>query len=117
MIYRFVTRASIEERIVQLAKNKMMLTHLIVRGGMGLATGAAALSRPEVDSILRFGAAELFSDDENAVPIRYDDAAVERLLDRSLRAYRCPPQSPLASVSYPNYSFIVMHSVFLCSFD
>uniref|UniRef100_A0A4W3HKP4 Chromodomain helicase DNA binding protein 5 n=1 Tax=Callorhinchus milii TaxID=7868 RepID=A0A4W3HKP4_CALMI len=29
MIYRFVTRASVEERITQVAKKKMMLTHLV----------------------------------------------------------------------------------------
>lgn len=35
MIYRFVTRSSVEERIAQVAKKKMMLTHLVVRPGMG----------------------------------------------------------------------------------
>ena len=35
MIYRFVTRGTVEERIAQVAKKKMMLTHLIVRPGMG----------------------------------------------------------------------------------
>lgn len=32
MIYRFVSRATVEERIVELAKKKMMLTHLVVQG-------------------------------------------------------------------------------------
>nr|CAD7601329.1 unnamed protein product [Timema genevievae] len=31
MIYRFVTRNSVEERVTQVAKRKMMLTHLVVR--------------------------------------------------------------------------------------
>ncbi len=35
MIYRFVTRNSVEERITQVAKRKMMLTHLVVRPGLG----------------------------------------------------------------------------------
>lgn len=34
MIYRFVTRNSVEERVTQVAKRKMMLTHLVVRPGM-----------------------------------------------------------------------------------
>ena len=35
MIFRFVTRNSVEERITQVAKRKMMLTHLVVRSGIG----------------------------------------------------------------------------------
>uniref|UniRef100_A0A671M0C5 Chromodomain-helicase-DNA-binding protein 4-like n=1 Tax=Sinocyclocheilus anshuiensis TaxID=1608454 RepID=A0A671M0C5_9TELE len=38
MIYRFVTKASVEERITQVAKKKMMLTHLVVRPGLGSKT-------------------------------------------------------------------------------
>jgi chromodomain-helicase-DNA-binding protein 4 len=84
MIYRFVTRKSVEERIVQKAKKKMTLTHLVIRGGIG-ATAAAQqpLSRMEVDDILRFGTEELFSDGTQEKGIHYDDAAIERLLDRT----------------------------------
>lgn len=83
MIYRFVTRASVEERITQVAKKKMMLTHLVVRPGMG--GRSAAMSKQELDDILRFGTEELFKDDENAEDstIHYDDKAIEELLDRS----------------------------------
>lgn len=35
MIYRFVTRNSVEERITSVAKKKMLLTHLVVRAGIG----------------------------------------------------------------------------------
>jgi hypothetical protein len=89
MIYRFVTRSTIEERIVQLAKKKMMLTHLIVRGGMGAQAGAPSLSRLEMDDILRFGTEDLFGDAGAAAAIHYDDAAVERLLDRN-QCRKCP---------------------------
>merc|ERR1712149_151661 len=34
MIYRFVTRNTVEERVTQVAKKKMMLTHLVVQPGM-----------------------------------------------------------------------------------
>merc|ERR1719361_1761553 len=33
MIYRFVTKGSAEERVTQVAKKKMMLTHLVVQAG------------------------------------------------------------------------------------
>uniref|UniRef100_A0AAR2IY05 DNA helicase n=1 Tax=Pygocentrus nattereri TaxID=42514 RepID=A0AAR2IY05_PYGNA len=89
MIYRFVTRASVEERITQVAKRKMMLTHLVVRPGLGSKAGS--MSKQELDDILKFGTEELFKDeieagdnkDEDSSVIHYDNAAIERLLDRS----------------------------------
>ncbi|KAK5875800.1 hypothetical protein CesoFtcFv8_026843 [Champsocephalus esox] len=95
MIYRFVTRASVEERITEVAKRKMMLTHLVVRPGLGSKAGS--MSKQELDDILKFGTEELFKDelermrnntggdkgeDEGSV-IHYDSSAIERLLDRS----------------------------------
>ncbi|MGH0183736.1 UNVERIFIED_CONTAM: hypothetical protein FKN15_012811 [Acipenser sinensis] len=86
MIYRFVTRGSVEERITQVAKHKMMLTHLVVRPGLGSKTGS--MSKQELDDILKFGTEELFKhenegEEEDSSVIHYDNAAVERLLDRS----------------------------------
>ncbi|XP_056458282.1 chromodomain-helicase-DNA-binding protein 4 isoform X4 [Gadus chalcogrammus] len=88
MIYRFVTKASVEERITQVAKKKMMLTHLVVRPGLGSKTGS--MSKQELDDILKFGTEELFKDElgegdskeEDSSVIHYDDRAIDRLLDR-----------------------------------
>merc|ERR1712038_792113 len=88
MIYRFVTRNSVEERITQVAKKKMMLTHLVVQPGMA-GGGKANLSKKEIDDILKFGTEELFKeeelneDGESPNDIVYDDKAVASLLDRS----------------------------------
>ena len=84
MIYRFVTRASVEERITQVAKKKMMLTHLVVRPGMGAKN--MSMSKQELDDILKFGTEELFKEEEASTEetaIHYDDKAIEDLLDRS----------------------------------
>ncbi|KAK6173350.1 hypothetical protein SNE40_016819 [Patella caerulea] len=82
MIFRFVTRASVEERITQVAKKKMMLTHLVVRPGLGNKGGA--MSKKELDDILKFGTEELFKDEEgDENRIVYDASAVSKLLDRS----------------------------------
>ncbi|KAG7226721.1 hypothetical protein INR49_014069 [Caranx melampygus] len=94
MIYRFVTRGSVEERITQVAKRKMMLTHLVVRPGLGSKTGS--MSKQELDDILKFGTEELFKDEmeaartmgdnkdgEEGSVIHYDDDAISKLLDRS----------------------------------
>lgn len=89
MIYRFVTRASVEERITQVAKKKMMLTHLVVRPGLG-SNKAAVMSKSELNDILRFGTQELFKDDNakdgdsgDSGRIDYDEKAVLSLLDRT----------------------------------
>ncbi|KAK5883339.1 hypothetical protein CesoFtcFv8_019677 [Champsocephalus esox] len=93
MIYRFVTRASVEERITQVAKKKMMLTHLVVRPGLGSKTGS--MSKQELDDILKFGTEMLFKDElygvlgdnkykeDDGSVIHYDDRAIDRLLDRN----------------------------------
>ncbi|XP_060915613.1 chromodomain-helicase-DNA-binding protein 4a isoform X3 [Labrus mixtus] len=88
MIYRFVTKASVEERITQVAKKKMMLTHLVVRPGLGSKTGS--MSKQELDDILKFGTEELFKDEtegenkeDDSSIIHYDDKAIDRLLDRN----------------------------------
>ncbi|XP_021322614.1 chromodomain-helicase-DNA-binding protein 4 isoform X2 [Danio rerio] len=89
MIYRFVTKASVEERITQVAKKKMMLTHLVVRPGLGSKAGS--MSKQELDDILKFGTEQLFKDElgegdnkeEDSSVIHYDDKAIDRLLDRN----------------------------------
>lgn len=83
MIYRFVTRNSVEERVTQVAKRKMMLTHLVVRPGMG--GKGANFTKQELDDILRFGTEELFKESEGKEDeaIHYDDKAIGELLDRS----------------------------------
>lgn len=83
MIYRFVTRSSVEERITQVAKKKMMLTHLVVRPGMG--GRSSTLSKKELDDILKFGTEDLFKEEtaDADAAIHYDDEAIDSLLDRS----------------------------------
>lgn len=79
----------------------MMLTHLVVRAGLG-AKGPS-MSKKELDDVLRWGTEELFKEDEAPAPdpaaeggdgtatttakpeqqIIWDDRAVDALLDRS----------------------------------
>ncbi|KAI3798449.1 hypothetical protein L1987_33725 [Smallanthus sonchifolius] len=58
LVYRLVVRASVEERILQLAKKKLMLDQLFVN---------KSGSQKEVEDILRWGTEELFKDGENNV--------------------------------------------------
>ncbi|XP_024544547.1 CHD3-type chromatin-remodeling factor PICKLE [Selaginella moellendorffii] len=82
MIYRLVTRGSIEERMMQMTKKKMVLEHLVV-GRMK----TQVLNQEELDDILRYGAKSVFGDENDdsgkSWQIHYDDSAIDRLLDRS----------------------------------
>ncbi|CAL9122678.1 unnamed protein product [Musa textilis] len=55
LVYRLVVRASVEERILHLAKKKLMLDQLFVN---------KSESQKEVEDILRWGTGELFSDSD-----------------------------------------------------
>ncbi|KAL0911402.1 hypothetical protein M5K25_019541 [Dendrobium thyrsiflorum] len=58
LVYRLVVRASVEERILQLAKKKLMLDQLFVN---------KSGSQKEVEDILRWGTEELFGDCDGAI--------------------------------------------------
>ncbi|XP_013591527.1 PREDICTED: CHD3-type chromatin-remodeling factor PICKLE [Brassica oleracea var. oleracea] len=81
MIYRLISRGTIEEKIVQICKRKMLLELLVVG-----KLKAPNLSQEELDDIIRFGSKELFAEENDEAgkfgKIHYDDAAIEKLLDR-----------------------------------
>lgn len=85
MIYRFVTRNSVEERIQQVAKRKMMLTHIVVRPGIGQNKNTG-MTKQEMDDILKFGTEELFKEEDEDKKLVYDDATIDALLDREKAA-------------------------------
>ncbi|XP_033845032.1 chromodomain-helicase-DNA-binding protein 1 [Periophthalmus magnuspinnatus] len=73
-IYRLVTKGSVEEEIIERAKKKMVLDHLVIQrmdttGKTVLHTGSAPSSstpfnKEELSAILKFGAEELFKEPE-----------------------------------------------------
>merc|ERR1712029_363730 len=90
MIYRFVTKNTVEERVTQVAKKKMMLTHLVVQSNVGGAK--TNLSKKEIDDILKFGTEDLFKEGEEGKEaekegegedIVYDDKTINELLNRT----------------------------------
>ncbi|KAJ8107042.1 hypothetical protein OPT61_g9136 [Boeremia exigua] len=78
LCFQLLTRASVEEKIVQMGRKKMALDHVVVE-----QLDADEDEEQDVESILKYGAAELFKDDNADHDIRYDDASIEKLLDRS----------------------------------
>ncbi|KAJ1526021.1 hypothetical protein ONE63_009194 [Megalurothrips usitatus] len=74
-IYRLVTRSSVEEDIVERAKEKMVLDHLVIQrmdttGRTVLDKKSASSSTPfnkeELTAILKFGAEKLFEKEDDA---------------------------------------------------
>uniref|UniRef100_A0A2C9JCR5 Uncharacterized protein n=2 Tax=Biomphalaria glabrata TaxID=6526 RepID=A0A2C9JCR5_BIOGL len=86
-VYRLVTSSTVEEKIVESAKKKMVLDHLVIQrmdttGRTVLDRGSAPssavpFSKEELCAILKFGAEELFKekehDDEEEQQVDIDD--------------------------------------------
>ncbi|PSS01091.1 CHD3-type chromatin-remodeling factor PICKLE like [Actinidia chinensis var. chinensis] len=81
MIFRLITRGTIEERMMQMTKKKMVLEHLVV-GKLKTQN----INQEELDDIIRYGSKELFADENDEAgksrQIHYDDGAIDRLLNR-----------------------------------
>ncbi|XP_076904206.1 protein CHROMATIN REMODELING 5-like isoform X1 [Bidens hawaiensis] len=84
-IYRFVTSKSVEEDILERAKKKMVLDHLVIqklnaegRLEKKEAKKGSGFDKNELSAILRFGAEELFKEDRN------DEENKKRLLSMDI---------------------------------
>jgi chromodomain-helicase-DNA-binding protein 1 len=84
-IYRFVTSKSVEEDILERAKKKMVLDHLVIQklnaeGKLEKkeTKKASTFDKNELSAILRFGAEELFKEDKN------DEESKRRLLSMDI---------------------------------
>lgn len=74
-VYRLVTKSSVEEEIIERAKKKMVLDHLVIQrmdttGKQLFKSGTAdksgqPFSKEELNAILKFGAEELFKEDDD----------------------------------------------------
>lgn len=79
LCFQLMTKTSVEEKIMQIGRKKMALDHALIE----------TMDRQEDDpgedleSILKHGAEALFSDSNEKEVIKYDDAAIDKLLDRS----------------------------------
>ncbi|KAI9258728.1 P-loop containing nucleoside triphosphate hydrolase protein [Phascolomyces articulosus] len=99
LILRFMTRLSVEEKIAQIAKKKMILDHLVVD-----KMDDDDLEEDDVESIIKFGAQALFERDDSK-RITYDSAGIDKLLDRNTDVTReetidQPEQSGMKHMSF-----------------
>ena len=95
LIYRLVTRASVEERMVTAAKRKMVLEKLVVVKSDEDKRSVGGLRQAQLDDLLRYGASELFAEDADTAVVsdQWDDVAIEALLDRSSAAEEVDDES------------------------
>ena len=77
LCFQLMTRASAEEKIVQIGRRKMALDHVLIE-----QMDADDESGIDMESILRHGAAEILEGDDSR-EVKYDEQSVEKLLDRS----------------------------------
>ncbi|XP_010907831.1 protein CHROMATIN REMODELING 5 isoform X1 [Elaeis guineensis] len=92
-IYRFVTSKSVEEDILERAKKKMVLDHLVIQklnaeGRLEkkeTKKGSSMFDKNELSAILRFGAEELFKEDKNDEESkkRLESMDIDEILERA----------------------------------
>ncbi|TQN70667.1 Chromatin remodeling factor mit1 [Colletotrichum shisoi] len=78
LCFQLMTKNSAEEKIMQIGRKKMALDHVLIEAMDDEG------EPDDLESILKFGASALFSEDQDDKDIVcYDDASVDKLLDRS----------------------------------
>ncbi|KAI1113578.1 PHD/FYVE-zinc-finger like domain-containing protein [Nemania sp. NC0429] len=77
LCFQLMTKDTVEEKIMQMGRKKMALDHALIE-----SMDAKEEAGEDLESILKHGAAALFSD-ESKNRIIYDNASVDKLLDRS----------------------------------
>ncbi|KAI8613854.1 P-loop containing nucleoside triphosphate hydrolase protein, partial [Chytriomyces sp. MP71] len=79
LIYKLFTRDTVESSIIERSTSKLVLDKIVVG-----ALDEENVDTKELSSILKVGARKLFeeSTDQESSALKFDDAAVERLIDR-----------------------------------
>lgn len=78
MCFQFMTKDSVEEKIMQIGRKKMALDHALIE-----SMDDDDIAGDDLETMLKHGAQALFDDDYQKTAIHYDSASVDKLLDRS----------------------------------
>lgn len=79
-IYRLVTRHSVEENVLERAKQKMVLDQLVIQSMSGVS-GAKSIGKDEIQAILKFSAQHLFT---NSPGSKSNDSSVSGMTKNDL---------------------------------
>lgn len=77
LVFQLMTKGSAEEKMMQIGRKKMALDHVLIE-----RMDAEEDNELDLESVLRFGAEELFDDNDKG-DVHYDNETIEKLLDRS----------------------------------
>jgi len=75
MMYRLVCKDTVEEKIIELAKQKLMIEQLVATN--------EKINGQVIDKILRYGTEKLFNESAPGEQVVYTEEIVKKLLDRS----------------------------------
>jgi chromodomain-helicase-DNA-binding protein 4 len=78
LCFQLMMRNSAEEKIMQIGRKKMALDEVVIN-----QLDEEDVEERDMENILKHGMAELFNDDNPEQSIHYDEASIEKLLDRS----------------------------------
>merc|ERR1740137_23565 len=103
-IFRLVASSSVDEDIIHKAKNKMVLDHLVIQNmdttGKTVISGKkgknseAAFNKDELNTIIKFGAADLFKENEDGSEEQDKEVDLDDILEKAeLREEEEAPQS------------------------
>ncbi|EGG17186.1 chromo domain-containing protein [Cavenderia fasciculata] len=90
-IYRLVTKKTVEEDILERAKQKMVLDHLVIqsmdtKSSSSKSAGSApsqVFNKEELDAILKFGAEDLFKESDDAAQQQQPEMDIDEILSRA----------------------------------
>ena len=82
LCFQLMTKGSVEEKIMQIGRKKMALDHALIES---MEKNEDEDAGEDLESILKHGAEALFTNNEKE-QIKYDAAAIDKLLDRSQMA-------------------------------
>lgn len=100
LVFKLMIRASVEEKIVEAGRKKMVLDHLIIEK-LGEETQSE-----DIEAILSYGARALFEENnDSALDIKYDSASVDKLLDRTQVSKGDSAGDPMTSENHATGSF------------
>lgn len=114
-VYRLITRNTYEKDMFVRASKKLGLDQAVLNKIEGVKAeqanakerdfGPSSMKKDEIDSLLKHGAYDVFREGKDKPDVEYDEADIERILERDSTkiTYSGPKQDALASLSKASF--------------
>jgi len=98
-IYRLVSKETVEEEILERAKKKMILDHLVIqRMDSGKKVLSQVFTNEDLNSILQFGAQNLFKENSDSENQTSEDLDLDEILARAEQTEESNENEPTSAV-------------------